>query len=69
MSFHWILLKVFVSLPRDEGFLRPAVPLVKEGFIWPVGSMTWTIIGSALTARVSERLFDAYSLYNIALNG
>lgn len=43
-----------MSLPGDERFLCPAVPLVKKGFIRPVGSMTWTIIGSALTARVSE---------------
>jgi len=31
--------------------VRPAVPLVKEA---RVGSMSWTIIGSALTAGVSE---------------
>lgn len=35
--------------------MRLAVPLLKEGLSpASVGSMTWTIIGSVLTARVSE---------------
>lgn len=46
---------MFASLRGGEGFARPAVPLVKEGFSPArVDSMTWTIIGSALTARASE---------------
>lgn len=39
----------------EEGFACPAVPLLKEGFSpASVGSVTWTIIASALTARVRE---------------
>lgn len=46
---------MFVSLPGEEGFVQPAVPLVKEGFSPArVGSMTSTVIGSALTVSVSE---------------
>lgn len=46
---------MFVSLPGGKAFVHPAVRLLKEGFsLASVGSLTWTIIGSALTARVSE---------------
>ena len=35
--------------------MHPAVSLLREGFsLASVGSLTWTIMGSALTARVSE---------------
>lgn len=46
---------MFAGLREEEGFACPAVPQLKESFIPDsVGSVTWTIIGSALTARVSE---------------
>lgn len=59
---------MLAGLP-DEGFARRAVPLLKEGFSpASVGSVTWTIIGTAHTARAKVCFMKLLAVWHF-LNG